>query len=629
MLPNLQTPQRLDRQIITPIVIIIFVICILNTISMITFLNRSVDAHMKETLDWIANVGGLATNISETSNRDLEDELDSQLETISNSLFNDFNRKNFVMNNTTLTELAFNYSLNGMYIIKNDGDRPFLAHSVNLKRWQDLISINPELTDSEFYSKIQNKGLTDGQFVNNVWISAYTQLSDGEYVKSSVAYDKKLKVYLISVVSGIESYQANNSTNSNKMIEDIFGSSQSIEEAAVIDIHDFINSQNESNSSSEENKNNHTTVYGRYTFAEKSDEDYLIALLKYKKSITVPFKVGENEWTKAYLPINDDQAAIVIFNDHSKKDLTKIVTWLSLISNLLVIIAVSFYVYILIQMRLKPIKRLEDHLSNVAEGDFTGRVYIKEGNELDSLGEIIDDMTIRMKTMIDKLNEAAAEDVRSTVQVYLENFESLMISIDSSRHDMRNHVNVLHGLILNEKYGEARSYMEEMYKELKEIDLFIQTKNPQVGTLIRTKAKVAKTNKTDFDVDIDNDMFDLVKQTDLIKILSNLIDNAMDAVVARPEGSRQVHVALTKKYQFYYEIVVTNNGPKIDDEIKDKIFERGFSTKLPKNSSHQVERGSGLAIIKNIVKNYNGEFSCRSTEDKTVFSVMLDLRENE
>lgn len=596
---------------------------------MIMFLNRAVDTHMKETLDWIAKVGGLATNISETSNRALEEGLDNQLETISNSLFHDFNRKNFVMNNTTLTELAFNYSLNGVYIIKNDGGRPLLAHSVNLKRWQDLISINPELTYTEFYSKIQNKGLTDGQFINNVWISPYTQLSDGEYVKYSVAYDIKLKVYLISVVSGIESYQANNSTNSNKMIEDIFGSSHSIEEAAVVDIHDFINRQSENDSSSEKNNDNHATVYGRYTFADKSDEDYLIALLKYKKSITVPFKHGANEWTKAYLPINDDQAAIVIFNDYSKKDLTKIVTWLSLISNLLVIIAVSFYVYILIQMRLKPIKRLEDHLTNVAEGDFSGRVSIKEGNELDSLGEIIDDMTIRMKAMIDKLNEAAAEDVRSTEQVYLENFESLMISIDSSRHDMRNHVNVLHGLILDEKYDDARSYMEEMYDELKEIDLIIQTKNLQVGTLIRTKAKVAKTNKTDFDVDIDNDMFDLVKQTDLIKILSNLIDNAMDAVVARPEGSRQVHVALTKKYQFYYEIVVTNNGPKIDDEIKDKIFERGFSTKPPKNSSHQVERGSGLAIIKNIVKNYNGEFSCRSTEDKTVFSVMLDVRENE
>lgn len=624
MLPSFQRPQRLDRQIITPIVIIIFVISILNSISMITFLNRSVDAHMKETLDWIANVGGLATNISETSNRALEDELNNQLETTSNNLFRDFNRKNFVMNDTTLTDLVFNYSLNGAYVVNNDGGKPFLAHSVNLKRLQDLSAINPELTKSEFYSKVRIKGLADGRFVNEVWISPYTQLSNGEYVKYSVAYDKMQNVYLITVVSGIESYQAINSTNSNKMIEDILGSSQSIEEAAVVNIHDFINNQTEP--TNEENNNNRATVYGRYTFADKSDEDYLIALLKYKKSITVPFKHGANEWTKAYLPINDDQAAIVIFNDYSKKDLTRIVTWLSIISNVLAIVAISFYVFILVQMRLKPIKRLEGHLTNVAEGDFSGRVYIKEGNELDSLGDIIDDMTLRMKSMIEKLNQAAAEDVRSTEQVYRDNIESLMVSIDSSRHDMRNHVNVLHGLITDEKYNEARSYMEEVYKDLKEIDLPIQTKNLQVGTLIRTKVKLAETDKIDFEAEIDNDLFDLTKQTDLVKILSNLIDNAMEAVMACPEGNRRVHVSLTKKYQSYYEIVVTNNGPKIEEDLLEKIFERGFSTKAPKKSSQSAERGSGLAIIKDIVRNYNGEFNCKSTDEQTVFSVMLDVR---
>ncbi|MET1174376.1 ATP-binding protein [Paenibacillus amylolyticus] len=579
---------------------------------------------MKETLDWIANVGGLATNISETSNRALEDELNNQLETISNNLFRNFNRKNFIMTDTTLTELVFNYSLNGAYVVNNDGGKPFLAHSVNLKRWQDLSAINPELTKSEFYSKVRIKGLADGRFVNEVWISPYTQLSNGEYAKYSVAYDKLQNIYLITVVSGIEPYQAINSTNSNKMIEDILGSSQSIEEAAVVNIHDFISNQTES--TNEENNNNRATVYGRYTFADKSDEDYLIALLKYKKSITVPFKHGANEWTKAYLPINDDQAAIVIFNDYSKKDLTRIVTWLSIISNVLAIVAISFYVFILVQMRLKPIKRLEGHLTNVAEGDFSGRVYIKEGNELDSLGDIIDDMTLRMKSMIEKLNQAAAEDVRSTEQVYRDNIESLMVSIDSSRHDMRNHVNVLHGLITDEKYNEARSYMEEVYKDLKEIDLPIQTKNLQVGTLIRTKVKLAETDKIDFEAEIDNDLFDLTKQTDLVKILSNLIDNAMEAVMACPEGNRRVHVSLTKKYQSYYEIVVTNNGPKIEEDLLEKIFERGFSTKAPKKSSQSAERGSGLAIIKDIVRNYNGEFNCKSTDEQTVFSVMLDVR---
>lgn len=632
MIPGLTTRKKLDKQVMLPILVIIIVIFVFNVISAIAFLNSSVNKHVKDTLDWIATVSGLATNINASTNKSLENELNDQLSSKSSKLVEDLVREGNALNNEKLTNMVNNYSLNGAYVIRSVDQKPSIVHAVNRTIWNELVVIDPRINSVGFYQSVLNRDLTklQGSFVDNVWVSPYTLMPNGEYLKLTVEYIVLRNEFVLTVDAGIVTAQAVNLVNSNKMIESILGSSPSIEEAAVIDIHDYLNRKMFFET---DNNKIHPTIYGKYTYADKTDEDYLIALLKYNKSITVPFNKNGDEWTKAFLPINNDQAAIVVFNADSKQALSKIVTWLSIILNLLAIVAIGFSVFIVVQKRLKPIKKLESHLKKVAAGDFSGTVQINEKNELDSLGEIINDMTSSMAKMIEKLNQTAAEDVRSTEQVFIENMESLMISMDSSRHDMRNHVNVLHGLIQSKHFQEAQDYMEEIYKDLKEIDLTIKTKNPYVGQLIRSKVKVAESRKIDFDAEIDYETFEEVKKIDLSRLISNLIDNAFDAVQLRG-SDRKVFFSLRKKYDSYIEIIVTNNGPEIEEGVKAKLFERGFSTKpidvtnTNGDNSSTSERGFGLAIVQDIVKQYNGEHKVESNEQATSFFIMLDVRKS-
>ncbi|UZN00784.1 GHKL domain-containing protein [Lysinibacillus sp. MHQ-1] len=70
--------------------------------------------------------------------------------------------------------------------------------------------------------------------------------------------------------------------------------------------------------------------------------------------------------------------------------------------------------------------------------------------------------------------------------------------------------------------------------------------------------------------------FNKIKTTDLIKILSNLIDNAIDAANELPEGQRKIMICCQAN-ETQYEFKITNTGPNIVDE--NQIFKQGFSTK--------------------------------------------------
>jgi len=82
---------------------------------------------------------------------------------------------------------------------------------------------------------------------------------------------------------------------------------------------------------------------------------------------------------------------------------------------------------------------------------------------------------------------------------------------------------------------------------------------------------------------------------------------AADADAGRPEAAT------------YLAIEVSDNGPGMDDEMLDKIFEPYFTTKDPGKGT-----GLGLAVVHGIVKSHHGFLEVESKVGKgTVFCVML------
>ena len=109
-------------------------------------------------------------------------------------------------------------------------------------------------------------------------------------------------------------------------------------------------------------------------------------------------------------------------------------------------------------------------------------------------------------------------------------------------------------------------------------------------------------------------LFARLDRTQLIRILTNLVKNAIQACDEVPEPSIVVRV---QKKNDKVCICVTDNGHGITQENISKIFEPKFTTKTS-------GMGLGLAMVKNIVETYDGQIEVESSTSKgTSFFVWL------
>jgi signal transduction histidine kinase len=109
----------------------------------------------------------------------------------------------------------------------------------------------------------------------------------------------------------------------------------------------------------------------------------------------------------------------------------------------------------------------------------------------------------------------------------------------------------------------------------------------------------------------------------LNQVFMNILGNAIDALLERPEQPNKQIVIRTEKVE-NHEILVTicDNGSGITPEIKDKIFDPFFTTK-------EVGKGTGLglSICYQIVKKHHGQISLISQPGQgTEFAIALPIQ---
>jgi pimeloyl-ACP methyl ester carboxylesterase len=196
---------------------------------------------------------------------------------------------------------------------------------------------------------------------------------------------------------------------------------------------------------------------------------------------------------------------------------------------------------------------------------------------------------------------------------YQKEIIKLISSVQSLRHDFSNHIQVVHGLLKLEKADKALEYLSSLFKEIHSIEPIKYDKsNPGLFVLLQTKKLVAENHNIDIHFDISNDAFNSISTMDIIKILSNLIDNAIDATTELPEDERKIKI-VCKADSTHYLFKISNTGLKIKNV--DQVFKSGYSTKKPKKGEL---RGQGLFIVKEVVNKYGGEISIVSSDIITV-----------
>ena len=198
------------------------------------------------------------------------------------------------------------------------------------------------------------------------------------------------------------------------------------------------------------------------------------------------------------------------------------------------------------------------------------------------------------------------------LQESLKNLEQL--NLRSQRHDYLNHLQVVYGLMELEEYEDLKKYLVPVYKNMMKTGKALKTSKPALNALLKAKMEEAEGRQMDMFVEVKSDLKLLpVEDWQLCKVLSNLIDNAMTALLEQ-EKEKKLEIDINEDKECYL-FSVSNNGPKISDEVKENLFKRGFTTK--KESGH----GMGLAIVSDIVRENKGTVSVGSDENRTTFTV--------
>ncbi|MTE21087.1 GHKL domain-containing protein [Streptomyces sp. TRM43335] len=117
---------------------------------------------------------------------------------------------------------------------------------------------------------------------------------------------------------------------------------------------------------------------------------------------------------------------------------------------------------------------------------------------------------------------------------------------------------------------------------------------------------------------------------DLVTVLGNLVDNALDAVSSTAVASDTARVAVTVRASRDELLLrVTDNGPGIAPDTAEEVFRRGWTTKDADARGGDRGRGHGLglALVRQTVRRYGGTVELSGApEGGARFTVRLPLR---
>lgn len=196
---------------------------------------------------------------------------------------------------------------------------------------------------------------------------------------------------------------------------------------------------------------------------------------------------------------------------------------------------------------------------------------------------------------------------------------NIIEEIKSKQHDFKNHLNTINGLLDTTDKENLKQYLKEYIQSLnystKGLEDILYVNDPIIGAIIYNKLCKAKKNNIKFSYFINNDLKELkLKNYELSEILTNLLDNAFEAV----DSSLNKDVILTITHENDKNLLeIKNEGIPINLTNISKIFERGFSTKKGNN------RGYGLYNVKKLVEQNGGSIQLVFEDNYTIFRILF------
>lgn len=200
---------------------------------------------------------------------------------------------------------------------------------------------------------------------------------------------------------------------------------------------------------------------------------------------------------------------------------------------------------------------------------------------------------------------------------------------DALRAQAHEAANRLHTVVTMIELGRAEQAVAFATEELASTQeladrLTSAVEEPALAALLLGKAAQAHEKGVELVVDSDTAVGEVgeagLDPRDLVTLVGNLVDNAVEAALAAPPPRRVTVGARSEDGQL--RIRVSDSGAGLSAAHLEAAFAQGWSTK-PASGPHG--RGLGLALVRQVISRYGGDLRVAS-ENGAVFTVVLPER---
>ncbi len=184
-------------------------------------------------------------------------------------------------------------------------------------------------------------------------------------------------------------------------------------------------------------------------------------------------------------------------------------------------------------------------------------------------------------------------------------------------HDAKRHVRALESLIQSDHLAEAQQYKESLFQKLNELQPSIQCDNPLLSAILNHVFLKTEQRHIALKMDLQGEeQLSMLAGVDLTTIVSNLLDNAVDAVSELPEEQRYIHFAVAFQMG---EIMI-----HVENPTKNDLKREGNAVV----STKEGHLGLGLKNVEMVVKKYKGDFKIHVKDGNFVVAITIPTETN-
>lgn len=178
-------------------------------------------------------------------------------------------------------------------------------------------------------------------------------------------------------------------------------------------------------------------------------------------------------------------------------------------------------------------------------------------------------------------------------------------------HDLNNHLNVLYHILDDEHVDEAKEYIKEISKPVLRLCNTVWTGIDVVDVVINSKLQRMQELHIESDINVELPRNSSISSNDLCTILSNIIDNAIEATEQLPEN-KWIHITM-RRINYFLFIRVVNSCYDV----------KKFETLPDTTKENKMFHGWGLQSVSDVVKKYEGTLECVNEKEEFIVKIML------